>query len=317
MIDFTIVILENAYASSVAITLDMLQACAVLAPQLNLAPPRWRTCSLAGGPIALQGGLSVLTQRLPRRPRQDTSTWVIPGLGLSHPKALQDRLTQSDSKDLSPMLARHVRHGGSVAACCSAVFLLQTADLLDGRTATTSWWLAPSLQQLARNCQVDARRMVCADGPITTAGAAMAQTDLMLHLLRCWAGTQGPRLSDLLCRSLLLDARQAQASFIAPELLANGNDIVQRATAFVEFTLPQAVRVSALAKHLNMSERTLARHVQRASGQTPQGLIHSIKAQKARHLQTSTRMSQEQLAEALGYQDTTALRRLRSRYGLK
>ncbi len=82
-------------------------------------------------------------------------------------------------------LARHVAAGGTVAASCSAVFLLQAAGLLRERRATTSWWLAQELRRLQPDCTVDADRMVVSDGPVTTAGAAFAQTDLMLHLLAC------------------------------------------------------------------------------------------------------------------------------------
>ena len=56
--------------------------------------------------------------------------------------------------------------------------------MLQGRRATTSWWYAALLKRMAPDCTVDVDRMVCADGPVVTAGAAFAQTDLMLHLLR-------------------------------------------------------------------------------------------------------------------------------------
>lgn len=42
MTDFTVLVLPGAYASSVAVTLDMLQAAAAIAPHLNAPQPRWR-----------------------------------------------------------------------------------------------------------------------------------------------------------------------------------------------------------------------------------------------------------------------------------
>ncbi|HEX3140301.1 MAG TPA: helix-turn-helix domain-containing protein, partial [Rhizobacter sp.] len=204
-------------------------------------------------------------------------------------------------------MARHARAGGQIAASCSAVFLLQAAGLLEGRRATTSWWLAPLLKRMQPGCAVDADRMVCADGPVVTAGAAFAQTDLMLHLLRERCGNA---LAEAVSRMLLIDGRQAQAPFIVPEVMASGNDLVARLAARVEAALPHPPAVAELAQEFCMSERTLSRHIQRATGKGTLALVQSVRLRRARSLLESSRMTVEQVAEAVGYQDATALRRL-------
>jgi transcriptional regulator GlxA family with amidase domain len=65
-----------------------------------------------------------------------------------------------------------------------------------------------------------------------------------------------------------------------------------------------------LAQQAAMSPKTLARHVQRATGKTPMALIQSVRLRRARTLLENTRMPVEQVAAAVGYQDATALRRL-------
>nr|BFE95801.1 hypothetical protein GCM10020185_63370 [Pseudomonas brassicacearum subsp. brassicacearum] len=55
--------------------------------------------------------------------------------------------------------------------------------------------------------------------PLTTAGAAFAQTDLMLHLLR---RRLSPTLADYVGKALLLDGRQLQSPFINPAIMARG-----------------------------------------------------------------------------------------------
>jgi len=310
MHDFTVVVLPGAYASSVAVTLDILGAAAALAPRAGVAAPRWRLCTLEGGPVRLQGGMSVEASRLPKRGRADGSTWVLPGLGLDTSAAVRQRLASADALDLAARLGRHARAGGRVAASCSAVFLLHAAGLLQGRRATTSWWHAPLLQRMAPDCTVDADRMVCADGPVVTAGAAFAQTDLMLHLLREQAGSA---LVDAVSRMLLIDGRQAQAPYIVAEVLANGNELVARLAARIEAALPSPPSVTSLAEAFCMSERTLSRHLQKATGKGTLALVQSVRLRRARALLESSRMSVEQVAEAVGYQDATALRRLMKR----
>ena len=220
MLDFKIMVLGGAYPSSVAVTLDMLSAATALAPRLRLPPPRWKVYSPDGGMVALQGGLHVATAKLPRTSAADRAVWVVPGLGVGQADHLRDRLAMADALQAASTLRRHVTRGGTVAASCSAVFLLHAAGVLVGKQVTTSWWLAPTLQQWAPATRVNADRMVCADGPVVTAGAAMAQTDLMRHLLTAHCGGA---LVDALARTLLIDGRQAQAPYVVPEALASGS----------------------------------------------------------------------------------------------
>lgn len=311
MYDFTILVLEGAYSSSVAASLDILAAAAAMAPRHGVAPPTWRICSVAGGPVALPSGMAVNTSRLPRRPSApDTSVWVVPGLGLNTPSAIARRFAKDDATAAIAALRRHAQAGGSVAASCSGGFLLQAAGLLPGKRVTTTWWLAPELQRLEPSSQVDADRMVCDQGTVVTAGAAFAQTDLILHLLRRLCGGA---LVDAISRVLLLDGRAAQAPFIVPEAFSSGDDLVARLAARIEAALPQPPSVGALAQEFCMSERTLSRHVQKATGKSTLALVQSVRQRRARALLEGSRMTVEQVAAEVGYQDATALRRMMRR----
>jgi transcriptional regulator GlxA family with amidase domain len=244
--------------------------------------------------------------------RSDRSTWVVPGLGVTSAAAVRARLARPDATKLSKAIARHVSRGGRVAASCTAVFLLQEAGVLAGRRATTTWWLGGLLAEMGKRCVVDTNAMVCADGPVVTAGAAFAQTDLMLHLLRERCGA---RLTELVARTLLLDGRQAQARFVAHEILANGDELVARVTSQIEAKLSNPPSVAELASNLGMSERTLSRHLRRATGRSTIALVHSVKVRRAQELLQSTRLSVEDVAAEVGYQDSGTLRRLLKKLG--
>jgi len=307
MPDFTILALPGAYASSVAVTLDILDAAARLAPRARSPRPTWRIVSPDGPGVALSSGLRLDAERMPIRARDDASTWIVPGLGTENPAAIAQRLARDDAMRAISVLRRHAGRGGRVAASCSAVFLLQAAGLLGGRRATTSWWLAPELRRLEPACAVDADRMVCEDGPVTTAGAALAQGDLMMHLLRSRFGVT---LADAVGRVLLIDGRQAQAPFALPAMMANGSELVRRLTQRIEAALPDPPSVAQLAGELAMSSRTLARHVRAATGRGPLALVQGVRLNRARHLIETSRLTIAQVAERVGYEDATALRRL-------
>ncbi|NWA11576.1 GlxA family transcriptional regulator [Pseudomonas gingeri] len=307
MHDFTLLVLPGSYASSVAATLDILGAAVAVAPRLKAARPTWRIVSPDGKSVALSGGLSLETTTLPDSAADDQSTWIIPGLGLESSEDIDARMASADAQQAIQAIRAHGAHGGSFAASCTGVFLLQAAQLLAGRRATTSWWLAGELRRLESRCVVDADRMVCTDGPVTTAGAAFAQTDLMLHLLRSRFGAP---LADEVSRLLLIDGRQAQSPFIVPMMLSNGNDLVTRLTQRIESALPDLPSVVELADELAMSTRTLSRHVQAATGKSTLALLQSVRLNRARQLIESSRMTIEQVAAHVGYEDATALRRL-------
>lgn len=307
MHDFTVLALSGASSSSVALTLDILSAAAVMAPRVGAARPTWQVRTPVAGPIHLSNGLLIDAKPLPRNPKRDSSTWVIPGLATTSTAAVDARLAQPDARLAATALKSHGLAGGKVAASCSAVFLLQAAGLLENKKVTTTWWLAAHLQRLEPGCTVDANRLVIADGDVWTAGAALAQTDLMLQLIRVRFGAA---LADAVSRVLLIDGREAQSPFIVPSMLANGNSFVADLSRRISKALPRTTTVPDLAAQLSLTERTLARRVKAATGGSPSALIQLVRLNRARQLLESSRLSVAQVAEQVGYGDATALRRL-------
>jgi transcriptional regulator GlxA family with amidase domain len=68
--------------------------------------------------------------------------------------------------------------------------------------------------------------------------------------------------------------------------------------------------VAALAKGFHMSSRTLSRRIKESTGRSVSALLQSVRINRARMLLETSKMSVEQVAEQVGYADTTALRRL-------
>jgi transcriptional regulator GlxA family with amidase domain len=310
MHDFTVLVLPDAFASSVATTLDLLAAASVVAPRLNLPLPRWRVVSSRAGSVRLGNGMVLKAGTLPRA-GADRSTWVVPGLGTESLTSLEDRLLQPDALRAAAALASHLEAGGHAAASCASVFLLRSAGALAGRRATTSWWLAPRLQQLEPTCTVAADQMVCVDGPITTGGAAFAHIDLMLHLLQ---SRFGAALADMLRRVMLIDARQAQAPYVIPAMRAGGDALLSRLTDRIESALPNPPSIGARAPELSVCQRKQGRRVRAAGGLTPLALVQAVRLNRARSLIETSHMSVEQIAIAVGYEDATALRRMMRRW---
>jgi transcriptional regulator GlxA family with amidase domain len=309
MIDFTVLALPGAFASGVGATIDILSNAASLAGTVGCSLPRWRVCSTEKT-VMLSNGFYVEASVLPRTYRADESIWVVPGLGLNDDRAIASRLAHPDAARAIEALRRHASRGGSIAASCSAVFLLHEAGLLAGKRVTTTWWLGGILQQMEPDCNVDTNQMVIADGNIITGGAAFAHVDLMLYLLR---SRFSPALADAVARSMVIDGRQCQSPYIVPVALANGDELATRVVARFEAGLPNPPTIAQIASEFCMSNRTLARHIKAETGRNLSALLQSVRINRARMLLETSRMSVDQIAEQVGYADRTALRRLMRR----
>jgi transcriptional regulator GlxA family with amidase domain len=307
MNDIEVLVLEGTNPTGVAMTRDILEAARLFAARTGQSAPSATFHSPDGGEVRLQGGLAIATRRLPPRLADRAPVLLVPGIWVESAAQLRERLARPDCRQAISYIARRAEAGACIAASCSAVFLLQAAGVLRGRHATTTWWLAPELARMAPDTRVEGNRILCVDGPVITAGAAFAQADVLLYLLRQRYGTS---LADGVSRVLLLHERAESAQFVVPSMLASGDALVTRLTKRVESSLPMVPAITELARELCVSERTLGRHVRKATGMGTSAMIQSIRLHRARSLLQNSRLSVDQIASAVGYKDTTALRRL-------
>ncbi|NUT99487.1 MAG: AraC family transcriptional regulator, partial [Saccharothrix sp.] len=187
-------------------------------------------------------------------------------MGLTSGSEVRAFLARPDAVAAGRVLTEAVARGAEVATSCSGVFLPAASGLLDGRRATTSWWLAPLFRRLHPAVEVDADALVVRDGPLTTAGAAMAHLDLMLTLV---ARHGGADLADRCARYLLADVRASQSSYMALGFLTAADPEVAAAERWARAHLAQDVSVGDLAAAVGLSTRTFARRVERATGHSP------------------------------------------------
>ncbi|ANW00125.1 GlxA family transcriptional regulator [Bradyrhizobium icense] len=209
-------------------------------------------------------------------------------------------------------LARQALHaafesGAEIAGSCSAVFLVASTGLLDGRRATTTWWLVPLFRQLFPKVMLETDAMVVTDGSLTTAGAAMAQLDLMLSIIARYAG---PDLADSCARVLLLDQRQSQSRYMAVSFLAAADECVSRAERWARARLHQAFSISDIAKAVGLGVRTFARRCERATGLPPVKFVQRLRVEKALELLQTTRLNLDEISQQVGYAESSTLRKL-------
>jgi len=305
MIVVEVLVLSGVMPSSMAITFD------VLATANRLRSVRGRepaftvrlTGSSARSVAALAKGAGLSPPEGPER----ADAMIVPGLGLSTEDEVKARLAQRDVAAAKRTLTAAAERGVEVATSCSGTFLFAAAGLLAERQATTSWWLAPAFRRMYPEISLDTDALVVTDGLVTTAGAAMAQMDLMLALV---ARRAGPTLADACARYLLLDERRSQSRYMALGFLAAADESVARAERWARERLEDGFTVDDLAGAVGLSPRTLARRIERATGLSPVRFLQRLRVERAVDLLETTKLSFEEIARRVGYAEPTTLRRL-------
>ena len=300
--------LDGAMLSSLAGPTDMLRVAQKLAELRDPATPlRFRTSIVtARGMDALRcsGGLRI--EGVVCEP-SDPDVLLVPGSMHGSGSELIGRMQQLQPE--IDLLNAMFRRGVKLASSCSGAFLLAEAGLLDGRRATTAWWLDSVFRERYPRVQLDIERMIVEDGPITTCGAT---SSVMSYVLKLIARVGGEDLAQQTARILLIDPdRQSQAPYISQALKEKPrHSLGERIEHILNKNLHESLSVSHLAEQVGVSERSLLRHFKAQLGSTPLEHIQHLRAQRAKALLETTHLSFDEIVERCGYSDSSSFRKL-------
>lgn len=230
---------------------------------------------------------------------------VVPALGCKTPDTLAAALERRDVADACELLARWQKAGVQIAAACTAAFVAASAGVLDGKRATTTWWLAPMFRQRYPGIGLDESQMVVNAGGVITAGAALAHVDLALWLVR----RKSPTLARTVARHLIYDTRPSQAAYVMPDHVAHADEIVERFEQWARRHLAD-FSMGAAARAAGTSERTLERRLRRVLGRSPLSFVQDLRVERALHQLETTEATVDEVASAVGYSDAVTLRTL-------
>lgn len=235
---------------------------------------------------------------------------LVPGLGVHMPRSVDAAITSSEMVDTVAFLRERAQRDQPVmAAACTGAFLLASTGLLDGQSATTTWWLGPLFRERFPKVLLDESRMLVSSGRFVTAGAALAHLDLALSLVR----RSSPALAALTARYMLVDTRATQAAYVISDHLTHSDPLVERFEHWARERLldgTQGFSLQDAAKASGASERTLARRLHAVLGKTPLSYFQDLRVERAMFLLQSSQDSVDQIAARVGYADGTTLRAL-------
>lgn len=266
----------------------------------------WRVESLDGAPVRAASGQTIAVDgRIEGRNHADAILLTAPFVG-----DMDDFVARRDQiKAVSSMLRRQHKAGAIIATYCTGSFLLAEAGLLDARVATTHWTMAADFARRYPSVALRATEVLTEQDRILCGGAVTSFLNLSIRLVEMFAG---PKLAAVTAKMLLIDINRISQASYATLLDRHGHTdrLVAKAQRRMEATLAQGLRLSELAAHLAVSERTLNRRFKGATGDAPLEYLQTLRIEVAKHLLERGRLSFEAVSERVGYGDLSTFRQL-------
>ncbi len=266
-------------------------------------------CQLAsrkGGLVTCSNGIRLHTDlSFDQTPEADLI--VVPGIHHLDVKSLLSRLAELGEE--VRWLKQYVERGTLVAANCSGVFLLGETGGLEGKKATTAWWLAkvfrcryPTVEHLADTMLVKERGGY-------SSGSMTANLGAMLELVEQQVGRH---LAQSAARNMLIDATQRTASpyVFMQEQTDHQDSLILAVESYLQRDVSRKLCLDELARIHSVSVRTLSRRFRAANGISVTEYQQRLRLEQTKLLLETSSLSLEQIAERVGYASQSSLRRL-------
>ena len=306
---------DGCYASSVAGFADILQ---IANSHLRLDPAPasalfdWRFVSPSGETAMASNGLPLPTHKLGPRERYDLV--FVPSFHYGGHRQFHQFLERQTHA--CAWLTAQWRPRAWVAANCTGPFILAQTGLLDGRTATTTWWMERQFRAKFPRVDLQLRPVVTEMDRLICAGASASYLIQTVYIVERFAG---PAIASQCAKAMLIDVSQTSQIPYLP-LLAQKNHsdaLIHRAQRWLQGNMTKDLRITELADALAVSDRTLIRRFRSVLDQTPLAYLQDLRLEAARALLETSSHSVEEVASQVGYNDASSFSRLfRQRVGM-
>jgi transcriptional regulator GlxA family with amidase domain len=305
-VNVTVLAVDGVFDSGLSIVLDVLGTANELGRSRPNAAAFEITAVGTGAEVRTAYGMRLRTtpiEELTARPE----LVAVPALGEKDPAALVDVVRGHPAL---AWLTGLDRERVPLAAACTATFLFAEAGILDGRAATTSWWLGSAFRNRYPAVRLDDSQILTRAGHLTTAAAAFAHIDLALSIV----ADSSPALAELVARYLVASPRSRQSAFVVPTVLTTPDPVLTAYESWVRDHLDEPIQVGRAARAIGVSERSLQRATAAQIGMSPIQLVHHIRVDHATHLLRTTDRSLHSITTAVGYRNVATLRTLMRRH---
>ncbi len=309
MVKMGIVAYDNCYLSSLSGPMDSFQvANAYNCRQSGSDDPTfgWNTVSITSKSVKTSGGISIATD-MSIANAEEFDVIYLPAFPYQGALAMDDM-----ARELRPLLDWLVsrwKRGATIVTICTGSFLLAETGLLNGREATTTWWLEKQFHKRYPQVKLNGREMITEQDRLMCAGAMTSYQNMSVHLIERYATAD---LAIQCAKAMLIDT-SARAQSPYQNLLmdeASGDPVVAKAQHWLQNHAKENIHQAALAQKMGVSQRTLIRRFKAELDLTPLSYLQNIRIETAKQLLENTTLPIIEVTERVGYADISSFSRL-------
>ena len=251
--------------------------------------------------VKFYGGLFTVNPQANISAITKTNLIIIPSLNHNYQKAVKE------NKKLIDWIFQQYKNGAEIASICTGAFMLASTGLLDGKTCSTHWAVADNFRTMFPKVNLQTDKLITDENGIYTNGGAYSFLNLIIYLVEKYYDRQ----TAIFCSKVFqieID-RQSQSSFtIFTGQKLHGDEMVQRAQAYIESKLHEKISVEHLSSRFSVGRRNFDRRFIKATGNTPVEYSQRVKIESAKKAFETSRKTVSEVMYDVGYSDVKAFR---------
>ena len=204
-------------------------------------------------------------------------------------------------------IEQQYKNGAEIASMCSGAFLLASSGLLDGKSCSTHWSHADTFRTMFPKVNLQADQLITDEHGIYTNGGAYSFLNLVIYLVEKYYDRQ----TAIYCSKIFqieLDRNSQSAFTIFTGQKLHGDEMVQKAQAYIESKLDEKISVEDLSSKFAVGRRNFDRRFIKATGNTPVEYSQRVKIESAKKAFETTRKTINEVMYEVGYSDVKAFR---------
>lgn len=210
-------------------------------------------------------------------------------------------------------ICRQYSSGATIASICTGAFLLAETGLLNGRDATTNWQFEKKFRSRFPKVNLKIGKILTESDNLICSGAVSAMMHLALRIIKREGST---RLASSWAKAMLVDPNnESQVPYTISPLAENHRDTeILKAEKYMHTHLDGTLSINEVAEYVGISPRHFKRRFKGATGDSPLNYLQKLRIQKAKDQLENTLASMEEITRRVGYEDSSAFRRLFKRH---
>lgn len=294
----TLIALEKALATSLAIPLEILSSADVIKHIRSRGREKLviEVASQDGKSLPLTGGLVIEpTTRLQDIKRTDLI--FIPALWGNPNTAVRKHIP------IVTWLKQQFQQGAIICSVGTGSYFLAEAGLLDNQYATTHWYYFNDFEKRYPKVKLQRKRFVThAHHRIFCTGSINAERDILIYFVDRFFGAE---LANEVSRHFTHELNRSYESLLLTkdqEDIHHDEEIIKIQEWF-HLNYSKEVKLKEIAQDFGMSVRSLNRRFKQATDKPPKQYLQEIRIDQAMELLKHTNLSILEIAFRVGYQD--------------